>query len=123
MTPADLDALDAECARAMGWTFGPGDSDPDECWRDPEGGEWACRPSPTRDPAAFVALMRFLEGKRIGMALSLTTLRRTTEVWHGAVIVTKGDPDGTIVARFDEVAESPMVALSAAVAAWKRGRA
>jgi hypothetical protein len=124
MTDSDLDALDRECAVAMGMEECPTQpgswhKHPDfpalEHGRDEAGGPYFPRmplPSPTRNPADFVALLRWCGDQ--GRTIDLRRWKKKP-AWQATINLsepvhpTASDPD-------------PMVALALAVRAWAKSR-
>ena len=100
----DLDALDRECALAQGWRVSPVLG-----WVSPDGKDHGDNPpSPTRNPADFLALLQWCVGQDLYPSVHLS--RRGNE-WEGALRVKGGRKAVT-----KERAHSPLVAFSLAVA-------
>jgi hypothetical protein len=121
----DLDALDRACAEAQGWTlspipetFGcgcpPGKDAADE-------DRWCYIPSPTRNPADFVALLEFHAKARRTCYLTFSSKQGE---W-GAFLRWNGKyPSGGKKREWREAFDPfPMVALCLATKAWSDARA
>ena len=114
MTP-DLDMLDRECAEIMGWTFDA----PFPCLygRDKEGqpGMGEICPRATRDPAAFLALLRWH-----------TTAERCIHISadsSGAYCDLSEENTGRLLGTTPGGTDNPMVALALATSSWHRSHA